>query len=343
MKKLTIMIIATLIGSTAVGQKYFEGKVTYKMSMKGFGAGNNTEEWYYRADGSYAYKSMMMKSIYLADKDETYNIIEAKGKIISFDTMSNATRSADTIYYGIDTVEGQLCTRIDTRDSAEGMVYDYTTIIYHNLDTIDGRLCIKMSNKVKVDSFMTGVDTEWIDTTVNVLNNQSPSGKGLNIKTTAVMSKGKIKIETTQQLASIEETEVPDSLFVLPQLGNPTADSSTVATDKVKSKYMVETSEGTFRSDIESGIVLVDFWATWCAPCQVLTPKMEAIAQKHADEVKVLKLDVDKCKSLAKEYKAEFIPMVVVMKNGKEIGRLVGADFQNTEEVIWQKIKAIIK
>ena len=89
--------------------------------------------------------------------------------------------------------------------------------------------------------------------------------------------------------------------------------------------------------------VLVDFWATWCAPCQVLTPKMEAIAQKHADEVKVLKLDVDKCKSLAKEYKAEFIPMVVVMKDGKEIGRLVGADFQNTEEVIWQKIKEIIK
>ena len=106
---------------------------------------------------------------------------------------------------------------------------------------------------------------------------------------------------------------------------------------------MVETSEGTFRSDIESGEVLVDFWATWCAPCQVLTPKMEAIAQKHAAEVKVLKLDVDKCKSLAKEYKAEFIPMVVVMKDGKEIGRLVGADFQNTEEVIWQKIKAIIK
>lgn len=343
MKKLILITALTIIGGAAMGQKYFEGKVTYKMSMKGFGAGSNTEEWYYRADGSYAYKSMMMKSIYLADKDETYNIIEAKGKIISFDTMSNSNLNADTIYYGIDTVEGQLCTRIDTRDSAEGMVSNSTSIIYHNLDTADGRLCIKICNKVKIDSFMTGVSTTWIDTTVNVLNNQSPSGKGLSIKTTAVMSKGKIKIETTQQLASIEEMEVPDSLFALPQIGNPTADSSTVATDKVKSKYMVETSEGTFRSDIESGIVLVDFWATWCAPCQVLTPKMEAIAQKHADEVKVLKLDVDKCKSLAKEYKAEFIPMVVVMKDGKEIGRLVGADFQNTEEVIWQKIKEIIK
>ena len=343
MKKLTIMIIAVLIGSSAMGQKYFEGKATYTMSMKGFGAGSNTEEWYYRADGSHVHNSMMMKSIYLADKDETYSIIEAKGKIISFDTIGNANHNVDTIYYGIDTVEGQLCTRIDTRDSAEGMVYDYTTIIYHNLDTIDGRLCIKMSNKVKVDSFMTGVDTEWIDTTVNVLNNQSPSGKGLNIKTTAVMSKGKIKIETTQQLVSIEEMEVPDSLFILPQLSSPTTDNNTATSSTSKSKYMVETSEGTFRSDIESGVVLVDFWATWCAPCQVLTPKMEAIAQKHADEVKVLKLDVDKCKSLAKEYKAEFIPMVVIMKDGKEIGRLVGADFQNTEEVIWQKIKAIIK
>ena len=343
MKKLILITALAIIGGTAMGQKYFEGKVTYKVSMKGLGAGSNAIEWYYRADGSHVHKSMMMKSIYLADKDETYSIIEAKGKIISFDTIGNANHNSDTIYYGTDTVEGQLCTRIDTRNTTEGMVSNSTTIIYHNLDTADGRLCIKICNKVKIDSFMTGVSTTWIDTTVNVLNNQSPSGKGLDVKSLASMNKGRIKIETTQQLVSIEEMEVDDRLFALPQISSPTADSDTAASTVSKSKYMVETSEGTFRSDIESGIVIVDFWATWCAPCQVLTPKMEAIAQKHADEVKVLKLDVDKCKSLAKEYKAEFIPMVVIMKDGKEIGRLVGADFQNTEEVIWQKIKAIIK
>jgi thioredoxin 1 len=215
-------------------------------------------------------------------------------------------------------------------------------MIYHDLDTVDGRKCVKIISS-REDGSMSFTDTTWIDTTVNVRNEQSPSGKGLDIKNIGVMKRGKIKMGSTQQLVSIEEMDVPDSLFILPQLSSPTTDNNTATSSTSKSKYMVETLEGTFRSDIESGVVLVDFWATWCAPCQVLTPKMEAIAQKHADEVKVLKLDVDKCKSLAKEYKAEFIPMVVVMKDGKEIGRLVGADFQNTEEVIWQKIKAIIK
>ena len=70
---------------------------------------------------------------------------------------------------------------------------------------------------------------------------------------------------------------------------------------------------------------------------------MELVAQKHLNELKVLKVDVDKCKSLARKYDAKFIPMVVVMKDGKEIGRLVGADFQNTDELIWEKINSIIK
>ena len=343
MKKLTIMIIAVLIGSSAIGQKYFEGKATYQMSINGFGAGSTTNVVYYRADGSYVYNTMMLKTIHFADRNESYSIMKSKDKIISIDTLGNFYRKTDTIYYGIDAVDGQLCTRLDTKDSMEDdIVCNRTSMIYHDLDTVDGRKCVKIISSSE-DGSMSFTDTTWIDTTVNVRNEQSPSGKGLNIKNIGVMKRGKIKMGSTQQLVSIEEIDVPDSIFVLPQPSSQKKDTKPAASTTSTTKYMVETSESTFENDIKDGIVLVDFWATWCAPCQVLTPKMEAIAQKHANEVKVLKLDVDKCKSLAKEYKAEFIPMVVIMKDGKEIGRLVGADFQNTEEVIWQKIKAIIK
>ena len=85
MKKLTIMIIAVLIGSSAIGQKYFEGKATYQMSINGFGAGSTTNVVYYRADGSYVYNTMMLKTIHFADRNESYSIMKSKDKIISID------------------------------------------------------------------------------------------------------------------------------------------------------------------------------------------------------------------------------------------------------------------
>lgn len=71
--------------------------------------------------------------------------------------------------------------------------------------------------------------------------------------------------------------------------------------------------------------VLVDFWATWCAPCRALAPTIDKLAQQYDGRAKVVKLDVDKAPDIASEYSVRSIPTVIVFHQGKEAGRWVGA------------------
>lgn len=70
--------------------------------------------------------------------------------------------------------------------------------------------------------------------------------------------------------------------------------------------------------------VLVDFWATWCGPCQMLGPVIEEVAGEVTD-VKICKLDVDENQELAKEYRVMSIPTLLVFKDGQIVKREVGA------------------
>ncbi len=69
--------------------------------------------------------------------------------------------------------------------------------------------------------------------------------------------------------------------------------------------------------------VLIDFWAGWCGPCQMLSPIVEEIA-KEREDIKVGKIDVDKYQDLAAQFQVMGIPTLIVMKNGAESGRSVG-------------------
>ncbi len=69
--------------------------------------------------------------------------------------------------------------------------------------------------------------------------------------------------------------------------------------------------------------VLLDFWATWCGPCQMIAPVIHEIAEENAD-ILVGKVDVDDEGELAQAYGIISIPTLVVIKNGKEIARTVG-------------------
>ena len=69
--------------------------------------------------------------------------------------------------------------------------------------------------------------------------------------------------------------------------------------------------------------VLLDFWATWCGPCQMIAPTVHAVAEERAD-VLVGKVNVDEEGELAQAYSIISIPTLVVIKNGKEIARAVG-------------------
>lgn len=77
--------------------------------------------------------------------------------------------------------------------------------------------------------------------------------------------------------------------------------------------------------------VLLDFWATWCGPCQMQAPIFHAFAEKHADTAVFGKVNVDEQMELAREFAVASIPTILVIKNGEVTYRAVG--LQNEEEL----------
>jgi thioredoxin 2 len=71
--------------------------------------------------------------------------------------------------------------------------------------------------------------------------------------------------------------------------------------------------------------VVVDFWAPWCGPCRQIAPVLEQMAERHAARLKVVRVNVDENPALAERYRAMSIPLLVVMKGGREVDRIVGA------------------
>ena len=69
--------------------------------------------------------------------------------------------------------------------------------------------------------------------------------------------------------------------------------------------------------------VLMDIWASWCGPCQMLSPVVDALAEERED-IKVVKVNTDEVPLLAQEFRVMSIPTLVVMKNGEETNRSIG-------------------
>lgn len=83
--------------------------------------------------------------------------------------------------------------------------------------------------------------------------------------------------------------------------------------------------DSNFKEEVldSKGLVLVDFWAAWCYPCQILGPIIEEIAQENT-KVKVKKLDVDSNPQTAMKYNVMSIPTVILFKDGKAIETFIG-------------------
>ena len=77
--------------------------------------------------------------------------------------------------------------------------------------------------------------------------------------------------------------------------------------------------------------VLVDFWASWCGPCRELSPVVDALGEELTD-VKVVKINVDEERELAKKYKVFSIPTLVVIKDGQAVNKSVGV--KSREEIL---------
>jgi len=72
------------------------------------------------------------------------------------------------------------------------------------------------------------------------------------------------------------------------------------------------------------GVVLVDFFATWCGPCQMSAPVVDQMAGDYADKASIVKVDVDQAREPAMKYGVMSIPTFIVFKDGKEVNRQVG-------------------
>ena len=91
-----------------------------------------------------------------------------------------------------------------------------------------------------------------------------------------------------------------------------------------KVKYVTDSS---FEQEVLQSTkpVLVDFWAEWCAPCRMLTPTIDAIAEQYGETAGVVKVNVDDNTSTAQRYGIKGIPTLILFSQGKEVERVVGA------------------
>ncbi len=86
-------------------------------------------------------------------------------------------------------------------------------------------------------------------------------------------------------------------------------------------------TESNFESEVvKSNVpVLVDFWATWCGPCQMIAPTIDELAGELSGKAKVGKVDVDQNPGLASQFNVQSIPTVIVFKDGKPVQTMIGA------------------
>lgn len=89
----------------------------------------------------------------------------------------------------------------------------------------------------------------------------------------------------------------------------------------------VEVSDSDFETQIEQhkGLAVVDFWATWCAPCRMIAPILDQLAVEYGDKAKVAKLDVDNNIKTSTRFNVRSIPTILFFKDGRVVDTVVGA------------------
>src|SRR5574343_290478 len=96
---------------------------------------------------------------------------------------------------------------------------------------------------------------------------------------------------------------------------------------------MFELNENNFDDNVKDGLVLVDFYTTWCGPCKLMTPVLEKLT-----DVKVYKVDAEENRDLASDFSVSAVPCLIFFKDGVEVDRITGLQSETT---LKNKIKVL--
>jgi thioredoxin 1 len=99
----------------------------------------------------------------------------------------------------------------------------------------------------------------------------------------------------------------------------------------------VDVTDQSFASEVSQnqGLVLVDFWASWCGPCHMLAPTIDELVKEYDGKIKIAKVDVDQNQNTAQKYNILSIPTVIIFKNGQPVAQMAGVQPKEryTEEI----------
>lgn len=93
------------------------------------------------------------------------------------------------------------------------------------------------------------------------------------------------------------------------------------------SDKILHVTDDTFEQDVlrSNTPVLVDYWANWCAPCKMIAPILEEIAEEYGERIKVAKVDIDENRAVTERFNVRGIPTLILFKNGEAEAIKVGA------------------
>jgi thioredoxin 1 len=108
-----------------------------------------------------------------------------------------------------------------------------------------------------------------------------------------------------------------------------------VVSDHQKIKQLTDQN---FNQQIKKGVILVDFWASWCAPCKMMAPVLNEVSAALTDNKSVGKVNVEIARTVASQYNIRSIPTMILFRDGKEVNRFVGI---KSKEFLLKEMNAV--
>lgn len=103
-------------------------------------------------------------------------------------------------------------------------------------------------------------------------------------------------------------------------------------------KNIITLTDKNFQNMTKNKLVLVDFWASWCAPCRIMAPVLNDVATELTGNSHVGKVNIEQYQSLAQKFRVKNIPTLILFKNGREINRFVGV---KSKDFLLQQIRKV--